>query len=99
MNINKYKNEMIFFLAVGLGAYGGFPPAPQWWLDLSKHEWFQYLCMWLLVYVGGGKGELIWTTVVTTIVYVIMKYSDRYIKFKNDTNLYLEDKYKTRFYN
>ena len=96
--LDKKGNEWLIILAVGLGAYGGFPKAPKWWENLAKKDWFQFICLWLLVYIGGGKAEIVSKSIVTFIVYVIMKYSDRYIKYGNDID-YDNKKYNNRFYN
>ena len=96
--LNKNRYEWQLFLAFALGAYGGFPKAPVWWDNLKKYELFKIFCLWLLIFVGGGMGEYLWTTLITLIVYIIMKFSDRYIHYGKDINN-LDKKYESRFYN
>ena len=85
MNYIKNKNMKNWILAVftALGAYGGFPDAPQWWKKLAKFQIFQYFVLWVLVYQGGGQEELIWTTVISLVVYILMN-TDKIIAFVKD---------------
>ena len=66
--LNKSTVAWQLAIATALGAYGGFPSAPLWWRKITQYKITQ-LTLWLLVYQGGGKGELLWTTLVSAIVY------------------------------
>ena len=70
---NKSRPAWQIAIATALGAYGGFPEAPDWWQELAKTNAFQFITLWILVFQGGGSGEYFWTTVVTMIVYVFME--------------------------
>ena len=81
-----------------MGAYGGFPSAPVWWRKITQYKLTQFATLWILVYQGGGKGELLWTTLVSCIVYFLMSlfsHSDDIKKFLLSKNL----KTDTRFFN
>ena len=85
-------------IATALGAYGGFPSAPLWWRKITQYKITQFMTLWLLVYQGCGKGELLWTTLVSAIVFVLMSlfsYSDDIKQFLLSKNL----KTDTRFFN
>ena len=74
------KDSLAWKLAIGtaLLAYlpNAFPKAPQWWNDLSQYKVCNFLVMWVVVYQGGGRGDVIWTTIVTAIVYFFLMFTD-----------------------
>lgn len=64
-------------IATALGAYGGFPRAPKWWIKLSQSAIFQFFTLWLLIYSRNRAGnEYLWTTVITVIIYFTMYISN-----------------------
>lgn len=96
--LNKSTVAWQLAIATALGAYGGFPSAPLWWRKITQYKITQFMTLWLLVYQGGGKGELLWTTLVSAIVYFLMSlfsYSDDIKQFLLSKNL----KTDTRFFN
>ena len=96
--LNKSSIAWQLAIATALGAYGGFPSAPIWWRKITQYKIVQFITLWLLVYQGGGKGELVWTTVVSLIVYFLMSLFSRSDDIKNfllSQNL----KTDTRFFN
>ena len=96
--LNKSSVAWQLAIATALGAYGGFPSAPLWWRKITQYKITQFMTLWLLVYQGGGKGELLWTTLVSAIVFVLMSlfsYSDDIKQFLLSKNL----KTDTRFFN
>ena len=77
-------------LATALGAYGGFPEAPEWWENLKTHKLFQLFTLWLLVFSGSWPrtntlGDIIFTTIITLLVYGIMCFID--LLYKASTEL------------
>tara|TARA_B100000886_G_C19993064_1_gene314861 strand:- start:81 stop:380 length:300 start_codon:yes stop_codon:yes gene_type:complete len=96
--LNKSSVAWQLAIATALGAYGGFPSAPLWWRKITQYKITQFMTLWLLVYQGGGKGELLWTTLVSAIVFFLMSlfsYSDDIKQFLLSKNL----KTDTRFFN
>tara|TARA_B100000795_G_scaffold266027_1_gene248631 strand:- start:557 stop:838 length:282 start_codon:yes stop_codon:yes gene_type:complete len=71
--VNKSSSAWQVALATALGAYGGFPEAPEWWKTLAKTNAFQFLTLWVLVFQGGGSADYVWTSIITMIVYVFME--------------------------
>ena len=64
-------------IATALGAYGGFPKAPRWWIKLAEYQVFQYFTLWLLVFSRTkGGNEYVWTTLITTIIFFTMYFSN-----------------------
>ena len=60
-------------IATALGAYGGFPTAPKWWIKLSESRIFQFFTLWLLIYSRNKSGhEYAWTTLIAVIIYFTM---------------------------
>jgi hypothetical protein len=64
-------------IATALGAYGGFPTPPKWWVAITSSIVGQYLALWVLIYQGGGQQDYKWTTVVCTIVFAVMSISKK----------------------
>ena len=75
--LSKSPSTWILAIATGLGAYGGFPEAPQWWQDIAKTKVFQFFTLAVLVYQGGGNSDLVWTLVVSVILFTIMELSKK----------------------
>ena len=94
--LNKNRFEWSLILAAALGAYGGFPEAPLWWKMLTHKEWFQFLNLFLLIFAGAGFGQLYYSLLISILIYIIMKYSDRLVRFGKE---YKGLKYHNRFYN
>ena len=64
-------------IATALGAYGGFPRAPRWWIKLAEYKVFQFITVWLLIYSRNQTGnEYLWTTLIAVIVYFTMYLSN-----------------------
>ena len=82
MNSIKSKNLKNWILAIftALGAYGGFPKAPEWWNKITEYQIVQFLILWILVYQGGGNQEILWSLVVALIIYVLMN-TDKIIAY------------------
>ena len=84
---NKPSSAWQLAIATALGAYGGFPEAPEWWQTLSKTNAFQFICLWILVFQGGGGQEYLWTTVITMTVYVFMEITKTFsVSIKKNEN-------------
>ena len=85
MNSIKSKNINNWILAIltALGAYGGFPEAPEWWKKFTKYQIVQFIVLWMLVYQGGGNQEIIWSLLIALIVYVLMN-TDKIIAYLKD---------------
>ena len=75
--VNKKNNMHMVLLSMltALGAYGGFPPPPQWWVELFKYKGMQYLALWVFVYQGNGKEDVFWSTVASFVVFLLMSYT------------------------
>ena len=72
---SKSRVEWSVPLATALGAYGGFPSPPAWWVRLSSSRPFQVATLWILVYQGGGEANVVWSTVITALVFTAMEIS------------------------
>ena len=59
--------------ATALTAWGGFPPAPQFFKDLTKNEFFQYLMVFILVWQGGGQQDFMTAALTTMVMWVLGK--------------------------
>ena len=64
-------------LATAIGAYGGFPDAPEWWKAMTQYKLFRFLLLWVLIYSGvwprtNTVADVVFTTVVTVAVYGLM---------------------------
>ena len=57
-----------------MGAYGGFPEAPQWWKDLSKYKIFNFFVLWLLVYSKTNGTDYLWSLIIAMIIYLLFNF-------------------------
>lgn len=64
-------------ITTAVGAFGGFPDSPQFFKDLSKYEWFNYLMLYVLIYQGMGQTNPKTSLVFTIVFYLIKKYFDK----------------------
>ena len=55
---NQQKEESVF--------------SSNWWKDLSEFRLCNFLMLWVVVYQGGGRGDIIWATIVTAIIYFFL---------------------------
>lgn len=62
-------------ILTGLGAYGGFPQPPKWWKRLSRFKLMNYILVWVLIYQGGGGGNIYLTTAVSLVIFIVMEVS------------------------
>ena len=67
--------DVAFAVLTALGAYGGFPTAPQWWTDLAQTDAFHLAALWVLVFQGNGKQDVVFTTVIAIAVFGVMRLS------------------------
>lgn len=70
----------VLAIATAIGAWGGFPAAPQWFVDLTDpagtpNELFQYVLVFLLIYQGGGGRSMLFSLIMTIIVYLVAKFT------------------------
>ena len=85
MNYIANKNFKNWILAIftAIGAYGGFPKAPEWWIKISQYSIFQFFILWVLVYQGGGQEQILWSLIIALVVYTLMN-TDRIISYIKD---------------
>ena len=63
------SKQIVLALFTALGAYGGFPNPPKWWTKLTKYLFVRILCLWALIYQGGGNADITLTTVTTLVIF------------------------------
>lgn len=70
--------NLLLPIATAWGAWGGFPKAP-WWFSryVQTSVVWQYLCMWILIYQGGGNSSVGVTTLATLLVWGVLAVSER----------------------
>lgn len=68
-------SDVLFAVLTALGAYGGFPTPPQWWADLATTDVFQLMALWVLVFQGNGKQDIVFTSIISIAVFAVMKLS------------------------
>ena len=61
--------QIVLALFTALGAYGGFPNPPKWWTKLTKFLIVRILCLWALIYQGGGNADIKLTTIITIVIF------------------------------
>ena len=63
--------QIVLALFTALGAYGGFPNPPKWWTQITKYMIVRVLCLWALIYQGGGNADIVLTTITTLVIFGI----------------------------
>jgi hypothetical protein len=72
--MNEDLGKWILPLATAIGAWGGFPDAPQVFKDVvESNELFRYLMVFVLVWQGGGGQNVRTAFIATAIVYFVTK--------------------------
>ena len=61
--------QIVLALFTALGAYGGFPNPPKWWTALTKYLIVRIMCLWALIYQGGGNADITLTTITTVVIF------------------------------
>ena len=61
--------QIVLALFTALGAYGGFPNPPKWWTKLTKFLIVRIICLWALIYQGGGNADITLTTITTIVIF------------------------------
>ena len=60
-------------LATAVGAFGGFPPAPKGFAELTQNEVVQYALLYVLIYQGGASQDQKLALMITLFVYALNK--------------------------
>ena len=58
-------------LATAFGAFGKFPPAPSFMVDLQEAELFTWFCLFVLIWQGGGGKRLLFSVILTLVLFLI----------------------------
>ena len=74
--VNFGFNDLLLPMSTSIGYMGGFPAAPQVFLDLAKNEWFQWAMVFNLIYQGGSGQRVDLALVTTVITYILVKLLD-----------------------
>lgn len=93
-DINRGLKVWLIAVATAVGAYGGFPAAPHWWINLTQYKLFQYMCVWALVYQGGGSGDISYSTIISLLVYGVMSLTMDFGKVEESETGTVGDKTK-----
>lgn len=66
--------KWILPMATAVGAWGGFPQAPQFFKDLVEgNELFKYAMVFVLVWQGGGQQNAKTAFITAAIIYFVTK--------------------------
>lgn len=63
-------SDVMLALATMIGAFGGFPAAPQALTSFAQSPAAKWFLVWVLVYQGGGKQDITITTAATVVGYL-----------------------------
>jgi len=72
-------------VVTALGAYSIFPAPVGWVQKLGQNKVIQYLFLLGLVYQGGGSQNILFSIVVSGIVYLLMEATRSFITCSEDT--------------
>lgn len=69
MNISV--SDIILASFTLIGAFGGFPDPPPMFDFITRSALGRWALLWVLVYQGGGHQDIILTSLVVAIVYLV----------------------------
>lgn len=64
--------DIIVAFCTLIGAFGGFPDPPPMFRTISQSPFGKWALLWVLVYQGGGQQDLILTSLVVGITYLVV---------------------------
>jgi hypothetical protein len=70
-NFNYPTSQIILALATAVGAFGGFPSPPQSFVKLTQQPIVQWGLLFVLIYQGGGSGDIKLSLTITALFYII----------------------------
>ena len=72
------KNWKIWLhpFATVLGAWGGFPQPPKFFIQLSQYELFRWFLVFVLAYQGGAEEDVQRALLITVVFYLVAKLLD-----------------------
>ena len=59
-------------------------PTNQFFVELGKYEIYQYLCLFVLIYQGGGGQNLTLSAVATLVFFTVYKILDMTVNKRNE---------------
>jgi hypothetical protein len=71
-----------------IGAFGGFPTPPKIFARLTRHKFFQWCMVWILLFQGGAERNTLLATVMTFIGFLVFTLLNHY----EDNVMYVFDK-------
>lgn len=75
LGLEQYsRHQYILTLATLLGAFGGFPDAPEIFKKFTKNELIQWALVFVLLYQGGSGQDIKLAAIVTIVAYLLHKY-------------------------
>jgi hypothetical protein len=75
MYLGYSQDQWILAFATGIGAYGGFPPAPKAFQNFAQSELAQWFLVFVLLYQGGAGQNVEFALQVTCVMYILHKYA------------------------
>jgi hypothetical protein len=79
--LEQYSNsQYILTAATLLGAFGGFPDAPEIFKKFTKNELVQWGLVFVLLYQGGSGQDIKLSLIVTVAAFLLHKYVSRNTK-------------------
>jgi hypothetical protein len=81
-NIKKY--HVAIFTCIG--ALGGFPKLPKIIERIFENKLINWLMVYILIYQGGGNENIIVSSVITIILYIIFMLLYKYDKYNEKKN-------------
>ena len=71
-NLGKQIQPFVLPIVTAIGAFGGFPTPPKFFLNIIKNEIVQYFLLYLLIWQGGANQSWKLSLKVTLAIYIII---------------------------
>lgn len=74
MTMNLIVASWLFCFATAIGSWGGFSKPPGIFRKLIRYTWMKHILLFLLIWQGGGKGNIYLTLFGTFTFYLFEQF-------------------------
>lgn len=77
--LSQYNSMLILScVATMIGAFGGFPTPPKLFARLTRHKFFQWTMVWVLLFQGGAERQTLLASIMTFLGFLTFTFLNYY---------------------